>query len=243
MTDESLNSPEVKMSGTEFHVRSEELRERGNFLDAVTSAQSAESSYLEEGNPVKAAEACASEMLAYRHLYEQTGLTEHKDNARKAIEKGVEIMRNSGETVGMGIVLYNLAKFYQTEGDYERAVEVMRESLAAFEAAPNDPMGFPAQIAEIKARLSAFEYGAGDDTAYDRFHNAFVALKENPHSDEYTQKVWESGCYLHLAEALIRSQRFDEALEHLDAAELIVGEDERFFLRINQIEKLRSVIS
>lgn len=237
-TTENLNSPE-SLSGLEYHVKSEQLRESGNFLQAAIIAKSATELYLEEENPVKAAEACASEMLAWRHKFERDGKQKDRDLARGAIEKGAQIVKESGEKVGLGTVLYNLAKFYQSEGNNELAIQNMRAVLKAFEDSPEDPMGFPAQIAEIKTRLSSFEYGVGDDEAYDRFESALEDLKRNSHPDEYAQGVWLSGAYMHMAEACILRKEIKKAEEHLNRADEIVREDERFKLRQNQIEKVR----
>lgn len=118
----------------------------------------------------------------------------------------------------------------------------MRNALKAFEDAPDDPMGFPAHIAEIKTRLSAFEYSSGDDDALNRFETALENLKSNPHPDEYSQRVWESGAYMHMAEAFIARGEKEKAIEYLNKATEVVGEDQRFKLRRNQIEKIRSQI-
>lgn len=238
---ESSNTPET-LSGQDLHVKSEQLRESGNFLQAAIAAQGAERLYLEEDNPVKAAEACASEMLAWRHKFEREGDPEDRNHAREAIEKGVLIMKDSGEKVGLGTVLYNLAKFYQTEGNNELAIKNMKAALVAFEDAPDDPMGFPAHRAEIRTRLSAFEYGAGDDTAFDRFEIAVSDLKDSPHPDDYAQTVWLSGAYMHMAQAYIEKGEKEKALEFLVKADILVRHDERFKLRQNQIVEARAKI-
>lgn len=229
-------------TGQNLHVKSEQLRESGNFLQAVITAQGAQRLYLEEENPVKAAEACASEMLAWRHKYEQEGNLEDNQNAKEAIEKGVLIMKDSGEKVGLGIVLYNLAKFYQTEGNNEMAIKNMREALRAFEEAPQDSMNFPAHIAEIKTRLSAFEYGAGDDTASDRFEDAVKDLEDTPQPDGYAQTVWLSGAFIHMAQASIERGEKERAVEFLAKADGLTRDDVRFKLRQKQIAEMREKI-
>lgn len=238
---ENLNSPEGP-SGQGLHVKSEQFRESGNFLQAVIAAQGAERLYLEEDNPVKAAEACASEMLAWRHKFDGEGDPEDKNRAREAIEKGVLIMRESGEKVGLGTVLYNLAKFYQAEGDSEMVIQSMRDALKAFEEAPDDPMGFPAHIAEIKTRLNAFEYGAGDETAFDRFEAAVSDLEASPHPDDYAQTVWLSGAYMHMAEAMLTRGENEKALDYLQKADEEIGGDEKYKLRREQIQKIREKV-
>lgn len=234
-TVESLNSPENPSAG-DLHVKSEQFRESGDFLKAVITAQGAQKLYLEEENPIKAAEACASEMLAWRHKFEKEGNPEDSVYAREAIEKGVLIMKESGKKVGLGIVLYNLAKFYQTEGNNEQAIKNMKAALSAFEDAPDDPVGFPAHIAEIRTRLSAFEYGFGDDTAFERFETAVSDLEHSPHPDSYSQTVWLSGAYMHMAQAYARLGEKGRAGEYYMKAKETLGKDQRFKLRNEQIE-------
>ena len=243
MVDGSENLPIPEgLTGQGYHVMSEGQREKGNFTDAIESAQKAFGSYFQEGNISKASEAKASEMLSHRHLFESTGDHAHLDNARTAIEKSVSILKDNSEKKGLGTAYYNLAKFYQTSGEGELAISTMRNALKAFEDAPDDPMGFPAHIAEIKTRLSAFEYSSGDDDALNRFEIALENLRSNPHPDEYSQGVWESGAYMHMAEACKKRGETEKALGYLDKATEVIGENEGFKLRRNQIEKIRSQI-
>lgn len=85
-TVEGLNSPE-NLAGQDYHVKSEQLRESGDFVGAIENAGRAFEAYFSEGNISKASEAKASEMLSHRHLFESTGDSVHLDNARTAIEK------------------------------------------------------------------------------------------------------------------------------------------------------------
>lgn len=241
MTEE-LNTPEQEVSGHDYHVRAEQQREGGSFLDAAISAQQASDAYLVEGNITKAAEALSSQFLAYRHQFEKTGDEEFKKKAQDSVERSVKIISDSGEVKGLGIPLYNLAKFHQTNGDMPEAIDAMKKALKAFEDAPDDPMGFPAQIAEIKTRLSALEFGNGDDTAGQRFGTAFRELSENPHPNDYAQSVWLSGSFMHMAEAFVKRNEKEKAKEYLFKADEIIGDDERFKLRREQIEKLRNQI-
>ncbi len=239
---EELNTPEQEVLGHDYHVRAEQQRESGNFLDAAISAQQASDAYLVEGNITKAAEALSSQFLAYRHQFEKTGDEEFKKKAQDSVERSLKIISDSGEVKGLGIPLYNLAKFHQTNGDMPEAIDAMKRALKAFEDASSDPMGFPAQIAEIKTRLSALEYGQGDNDAAQRFESAFWELSDNPHPDDYAQGVWLSGSFMHMAEAFIRRNEKEKAKEYVDKADGIIGDDERFKLRREQIEKLRNQI-
>jgi len=236
---EGVIPPERELTGQEYHVMSEKEREGGDFQAAVEDAARASAIYLTEGNPIKAAEAKSSEFLAHRHLFETTGQEQHRDNARKAIEESVKIIRDSGEKIGLGTPLYNLAKFYQTTGEFDLSIGAMKDALNAFRNAPEDPMGFSGHIAEISTRLAAFEYRQRDDSAQSRFDEALEELRKNPHPDAYSQLVWFSGAHMHMAEAYFARREKDKALEQLGLAEQIVKGDERLKVRQDQLAELK----
>lgn len=234
-----LNPSGESLSAADLHSLSESQRESGDFESAVSTAQKASDVYLKEENYVKASEALASQMLSYRHLFEQTGDEVYKISALESIEKAVTILKNSGEKNGMGILLYNQAKYFQTDGDINASVSFMRDALTAFKNAPDDNMNTPSQVAEINTRLASFEYGLGDDEAYPRFEKSLEELKDNPNPDEYTQGVWLSGAFMHMAEGFIMRSEMDKAHDFIVKAEDVIGEDERYNIRREQIKKLK----
>jgi len=240
MVDPKKVLPSVEnLTGADYHALSESQREAGDFESAVASSQKASDEYFKEGNFVKASEALASQMLSYRHLYEQTGDDVYKISALESIEKAVSILKNSGGKNGMGILLYNQAKYCQTDGDYNASISFMRDALAAFKNAPEDIMNTASQIAEISTRLAAYEFGLGDDEAYARFEKSLEELKDNPNPDEYTQGVWLSGAFMHMAEGSLMRHEIDKAQEFIEKAEKVIAEDTRYNIRREQIEKLK----
>lgn len=241
--DQQEGGQEQGKTGEDFHMKAEQTREEGKFDDALNYADQATVLYLAEGNVVKAAEAQSSRFLTLRHLWETTGTPSYKVLAQHAVESSVDMIRLTGQTNGLGIPLYNLAKWYETIEEYEKSKDSMKEALGAFEASPEDPMGSPSQVAEIKTRLAAAEYRLGDDSAIERFDAALTQLKANPNEDPYTQDVWVSGAHMHLAGALIDRGQKDGATEHINEALKIVGTDPRFILRQGQLQTLSARIA
>ena len=235
--------PEELPTGESFHIQAEQARERGNFLDALRLTDEASIKYQQEGNVAKFAEVQSSRFLTFRHLFEQTGDVSFKILAQHAVESSVDIIRNSGDKVGLGIPLYNLAKWYETVGEYEKSIASMKEALAAFEAAPEDPQGLSSVKAAIGTRLAAFEYRLGDDSALSRFNSTLSSLVSNPHPDSYTQNVWVSGSHMHLADSYLVRGNKDAARGQAGKAKAIIDSDERLKLRAGQLAKLEQKLA
>lgn len=233
--------PKEDTRGEWFHAQAEEAREQGRFADALRHTDEATVSYQEEGNVIKLAEVQSSRFLTFRHLFRQTGDVSYRILAQHAVESSVDIIRNSGEKVGLGIPLYNLAKWYETIGEYPKSIESMKESLAAFEDAPEDPQGLPSVKAEIGTRLASFEYRLGDDSALSRFDSALSSLVSNPHPDTYAQNVWVCGAHMHLTESYLVRGNKEGARAQAEKARGVLEstpDPSRYSLRMGQLEGL-----
>jgi hypothetical protein len=76
----------------------------------------------------------------------------------------------------------------------------------------------------------------------DRFESALSELKSSNDKDNYAKAVWESGAYMHMAEALIETDK-DKAKQFLSEAEKVIASDMRLKLRKEQLEKLKTKLS
>lgn len=224
-----------------LHMEAENAREKGDFAKALELTDAATVKYQKEGNVIKLAEVQSSRFLTFRHLFEATNDVSYKILASHAVESSVDIMRQIGMKNGLGIPLYNLAKWYQTNEEYDKSVATMKESLEAFDEAPEDPQARPSVKAEIKTRLSSIEYGLGDDDAMKRFNVALEDL-ESSDEDSYNKAVWLSGAHMHIAEAFLRRDDATSAQTAVDKALSIVNSDDRLTLRKEQIQKLQERI-
>ena len=230
------------MSAKELHKKAEEARESGNFLEALKISDEALIAYQGEANLAKFAEVLCVRCLTFRHLFEKTNDLTFARLAKFEAKAAVGILEKNDSKEGLGIAYYNLAKAYETLEKFEKEKEAIHKSLESFESAPQDSQNKPSVTSEIETRLAVVEYRLGDDTAIERFNTSLSELK-NSNEDDYVKKVWISGAYLHLADAMIARGEKDKASEQLTKAKSIIEGDERLKLRIGQLAKLSAKLS
>lgn len=218
--------------GNELHIKAEQARENGDFLESLVLCDEATVEYVKEGNTQKLAEVQASRALSFRHLAAQTENKNFLILAKYAAKAGIKIIGKSDNKNGIALPLYTLAKVLIDLEKFDKAQEKIKEALEAGDETINQ-----ATIAEMKTRLAALEYRLGVDGAESAFSSALSEL-ESEDIDEYTKKVWISGAYLHMAEAkLARQENADELLAK--AAE-IINTDDRLKIRHDQLTKLQN---
>lgn len=208
--------------------RLNELREEGNFEDSL---QLSDQALIEFANdPSKFTEAILARVLVLRHLFEETQNKSFAKLAKFEAKAAIKILEMNNISEGMVFARYSYAKCLESLGKYDKAIDEIREIL-------NSDLDKTVQ-AEIKTRLFALEYMVNGESMVD-FESSVSELVANPHPDTYTQAVWLSGAYLHMAHACSKRGEKEKAKELLESARDVIGEDEKYKLRSSQIEKLK----
>lgn len=231
------------VTAQDYLVKAGAERENGKFNEALELIAKARTLYQNENNKIGEAESLSSEFLTLRHLYETTNQEEYKNRAQVAVEESVRIIKENGGTKGLGIPLYNIAKWHELTGEYEKSIGSMKEALEALDASPDDPQSIPSVKAEIVTRLASLEYRLGDESARLRFDKALSDLISNQNPDEYTQKVWVSGAHLHLADSMIARGDHEGVRVEIAKAGVIINSDSRLTLRAKQLAKLQQKLA
>lgn len=229
-------TPEQLKTGHEYHVLAEQTRENGDFMQALEHTDRATVGYQKEGNIPGLAEVQSSRALTFRHLFEQSGEQNYLVFALHAAQAGVDVAKR-GNIPELAVPVYNVAKVHETLGNNNDASALIKDSLKNLQDYPNQPQNRPSLVAEMKTRLASLEYRIGDESAIERFNQALEELKNSGEKDEYTFKVWVSGAYMHMGESLIGKDN-EKARSFFDEGARIIGEDEKYKLRRNQIAKL-----
>jgi tetratricopeptide (TPR) repeat protein len=113
------------------------------------------------------------------------------DTARAHFLEALQIFRELGLSVNVGIVLANLGEIAGQVGDYETALTYAQESLAVFERL-NNACAQAWQLASIAHyRIERQEW----ERAAAALRNAHAILQEHPHR-EYSALLLEVGLYL-----------------------------------------------
>jgi tetratricopeptide (TPR) repeat protein len=242
---EDGGQPEQKVvQSQEYLNNSQEARERGHFADAFHYSDRAFFAFQKDDDYAKVSEAQAAEGLIWRHLYEQ------ENESAKKITFGIRAkscQRNALEILQQHNIseqykaLYELGKIHQTLGEDDDAIQNYQAAIANFEQFP-DQYPYPESVmSEMKTRLYALEFKRGDQQAFSKYEMAVEELKQAENPDEYTKKVWVSGAFMHMAEALM-GQDNARAKEFINEAKGTIGTDEKYILRRGQIEALESRI-
>lgn len=169
--------------GNELHIKAEQARENGDFLESLVLCDEATVEYVKEGNTQKLAEVQASRALSFRHLAAQTENKNFLILAKYAAKAGIKIIGKSDNKNGIALPLYTLAKVLIDLEKFDKAQEKIKEALEAGDETINQ-----ATIAEMKTRLAALEYRLGVDGAESAFSSALSEL-ESEDIDEYTKKL------------------------------------------------------
>lgn len=209
-----------------------EKRESGDFAGSLELLTDALVAFQSKNDAEGIIEALVSQSLTLRHIGEADNNANVLIYAKHTAMAAVEIATKN--KLNPSIPLYNMAKDQESLGETGDAINSIRKALGT-----HGDLSF---MAEMKTRLASLECKRGDDAAMGRFDDALQELKDNPNSDDYTQKVWVSGAYLHMAESLAGRDNA-KAKELLVEAGKIINADDRLKLRKRQLEKVQEQVN
>jgi tetratricopeptide (TPR) repeat protein len=228
-----------KSISRQFIALANQIREKGDAHRALLLADDALVACQEEKDVPGFAEALATRLLAFRHLYQKTGDRNYLIAAKGEVQAAVEIAEAHGDKKALAIPYFNLAKAYEDLGDYPRSIAAYRKAVQFIMEYPPPSDDRPGVKADFKIHLATTELIAGDKTALGRAEAAIAQLKR---SDEgryhrYNYDVWLSGGYMSLALALSRSD-LRKAKEYLQMAKSVIESNPQLVLRKRQWEEL-----
>ena len=212
-------------------IQAEQARERGDFKKSLELLADAVTETFAERKYDKLVDITASEALVCRHLFASTGVKDYLVLAKHSAMASIEIARKLNDPTALCVSLYNAGKIQEDLGEHDMALKNYNEAIA-------QKVDRPAMSSEMKTRLAVLEYKNGDETAMGRFETALSDLKSAEDPDNYAKVVWESGAYMHMAEALFEKDK-EKAKQLLDEAGKVIASDMRLKLRREQLEKLK----
>lgn len=219
------------MDGKTLLLNATEKRENGDFAESLRILTEALIIFQSKNDAEGIIETLTSQSLTLRHIGDaddnKNALILAKHTAMAAFEIAAKNKLNPA------IPLYNMAKDHESLGETGEAISAIKRALETY--------GDASFMAEMKTRLASLERKKGDEKAMERFEIALQELKNNPNADVYTQQVWLSGAYLHMAESL-RGIDNMKAKALLEEAAKIINTDERLKLRKRQLERIQAQI-
>ena len=234
----------MESEGRRIHGQAAQAREEGRHLDALKLHDKAMLAYQKDGDKLGLAEVLADRSIVLRHLFEETEDKSWLFIAKAEMKASVEIAKESGDKTAIAIPLYNLAKIYESLGDYQQAVNTYREAIGSMENNPPASHDRQAVLLDMKIHLNYAEYKSGDRSALERMLENTKKLENSDEAEvsKYNYDVWVSGAHMSLAEMLAEDAP-EKAREHLQRAKEIIDANPDLGLRKKQLEKLTQSFS
>ena len=234
----------MESEGRRIHGQAAQAREEGRHLDALKLHDKAMLAYQKDGDKLGLAEVLADRSIVLRHLFEETEDKSWLFIAKAEMKDSVEIAKESGDKTAIAIPLYNLAKIYESLGDYQQAVNTYREAIGSMENNPPASHDRPAVLLDMKIHLNYAEYKSGDRSTLERMLENTKKLENSDEAEvsKYNYDVWVSGAHMSLAEMLAEDAP-EKAREHLQRAKEIIDANPDLGLRKKQLEKLTQSFS
>ncbi len=214
-SNESVSFPKGFENASGYTLLAEGLQkhEAGEFELALEFFDAAYFQFSQQNIQDQMAETLTARSLTLRR---QNKLPE----AKKALEKAVELTRDTG---GVVLPLYNLAKVQEEMSDVS-AVETYRQALEAMELYQPAPHYREAVVNDMKLHLALAELFFERDTSGDAEERALAAIEAllgDEKLDAFGKMVWVSGGYLGLSR-YYRERDAQKAWFYFDQAEEII---------------------
>lgn len=217
---------------SEAHRMSEELRENDKHLEALKSIEEAVVGYQHEENYSGFAKALQSRALIYKHLFFLSKDEVFAILAKHDAQASLEVAQKYKLEDVLSSCYFRLGEVENLFKDYDKAVW-------NFQKAMNVYAGTNAERGDYRYHLGEAIFRSGKKKEGKEI--MLQGLKEiqdyRKEVDSFLGNVWESGCYMKLAE-LLREDEPDEARKHLDKARKIVDSDPKLIIRRRQIGEL-----
>lgn len=220
------------MKAEELHKQSENLREQDKHVEALEFIEQAIVAYQNEKNYKGLAKALQSRVLIYRHLFLLTDDDVFGLLARKDAEASLEIAQKNNLRDVIASCYFRIGEVAGNLGNNKKAIENYQKALDNY-------TGTKAELGDYRYHLGTVQYF--DGIKEEGKKNMLQGLKEIQENrseiDPFLANVWESGCYMRLAEVL-KDDELKEAKEYLRQAKKIIDFDKKLIIRRRQWKKL-----
>ncbi len=215
-----------------FHHEANVSREEDKHLEALKLMDEALIEYSRKNDNSGVAMAIADRALIYKHLFLLTFKKTFAILMKKDAEACLSIAQNFGLKELYGVAYFRLGEANMLFRNYEKAAENYRKSLENY-------AGTNAEKGDYKYHLGEAVYRTGKkEEGLRLLLEGLKEIQENKDDvNDFVTHVWESGCYMRLAE-LLREDNLNQAKGYLEKAQKIAKADKKLIIRRRQISKL-----
>lgn len=215
-----------------LHKRAEELRENDQLDEALLANNQAIEEYRENNNWEGVARALQSRVLIYKHKYLLIKDLKSINLARMDANESLKIADNHKLDFLISSCSFRLGEISMIAEDFGSAAKYYRKSV-------NEYVGSEAERGDYVYHLGEALYRSGDKIQGKKLLLAGLFLIQNNRNevDSFLIHVWESGCYMRLADVL-KNDDLNFARKCLMSAKTIIDSDPKLVIRKRQWEEL-----
>lgn len=220
------------MKAEELHKKSEIAREQDKLLYALKLIEEALALYQEDKNYTGFTKALQSRVLIYKHLFLLSGDKKFVTLAQKDAEGSLEIALKNNLTNIICSCYFRIGEIATILENYSKAIYNYQKSLDLYEGTKTEKGDYRYHLGEVLYKNGQEEEGK------EILLEGLNEIQENKSEvDSFLANVWESGCYMRLAEVLWNDEP-QESKRYLKLAEKIIKDDKRLIIRKRQLNQL-----
>ncbi|MDD4938155.1 MAG: tetratricopeptide repeat protein [Candidatus Shapirobacteria bacterium] len=221
----------MKTIAHKLHQKAEELREQDKHIQALKACDEALITYQKEKNYLGICSLIQSRVLIYKHLFLLTQDFSFFVLAMKDVESSLLISQKFNLN-NLYSCYFRLGEIFMLSDDYKNAIINYKKALKLYPKIDSEKGDYQYHLGEA-------QYRSGNKK--DGLKNILIGLKiiqkYQSKTDSFLIHVWESGCYLRLAELLYKDNPID-AQKYLHQAKEIIDADKKLIIRKRQLKDL-----
>jgi tetratricopeptide (TPR) repeat protein len=217
---------------SELHKEAEQAREEERYDDALELIKKAIDNYKKEKDYEGLSKAIQSRVLIYKHLFLLSGDQGYVTLAQKDADLSLNIAQKNNLANVVSSCYFRIGEIAMLVKNYKRAIGNYRQALTFYS-------GTIAEKGDYRYHLGEAFYRNGEKEKGRKIILQGLEEIQDSHSevDPFLIHVWESGCYMRLAN-LLKSDEPEKAKEYLRKAQQVAESDKKLIIRKRQIKEL-----
>lgn len=220
------------MNAHKLHMEAETARENDEMTKALSLIGDAIIAYQKEKDYEGFSQALQSRVLIYKHLFLLTKDHAFALLAKKDADTSLEITLKHSIANRIGSCYFRLGEVAMLLKDYNLAFENYQKALDNYTGSNAEKGDYRYHLGEALGKLGELK------KAKEIMLKGLLEIQENKGEvDSFLIHVWESGCYMRLAELLKESEP-NQAKKYLEEAKKIISLDKKLVIRKRQYKEL-----
>lgn len=217
---------------SKLHNDAEIAREQEEYDDALNKVKQAILEYKKTKNYMGLVAGIQTRCLVYKHLFLLSKKGIYLKLAKADIKEGLSIVKKYKLPNMLSSCYFRLGELAMLVNDYTDAIKNYQKAI-------NNYIGTECEKGDYQYHLGEALYKNGErESGKNELFKGLRKIQENKSEVNcFLSNVWESGCYLKLAN-LLKDNEPDESEKYLKSAKKIIDSDQRLVIRKRQLKEL-----